>query len=299
MTTTGGGGAHRWHVSEELAGRYAAGPLPETDAWSVEKHTEACGDCAVLVSSAVRAVRPGAGPVLDGVRARLLAAVAAEGAAARDGAAAGVPRPAVRTGRLLWAAGPALRGAWLSALVLVTVGALALAYGAGAGETVRPLLLVVAPVLPLAGVALSYGRHSDPMHEITAATPSGGLRLLLTRTVAVLAVSVPVLTLAGAALPGSTGGPGAALWLLPGLAMTLAALALGSYVGCRAGAGAVAVVWAAVAVGPAVTASPLAPAEAVRYFTGPGAQGCWAAGALVCAVLLALRRRSFDHLETA
>ncbi|MFF8697250.1 zf-HC2 domain-containing protein [Streptomyces sp. NPDC015144] len=297
MTTTGGGGVRRWHVSEELAGRYAAGPLPEADAWSVEKHTEACDDCAVLVSAAVRAVRPGAGPVLDAVRAQLLAAVAAEGAA-RDGASAGVPRPAVRTGRLLWAAGPALRGAWLSALVLVTVGALALAYGAGAGETVRPLLLVVAPVLPLAGVALSYGRHADPMHEITAAAPSGGLRLLLTRTVAVLAVSVPVLTLAGAALPRSAGGPGAALWLLPGLAMTLAALALGSYVGCRAGAGAVAAVWAAVAVGPATT-SPLAPAEAVRYFTGPGAQGCWAVGALVCAVLLALRRRSFDHLETA
>lgn len=188
--------------------------------------------------------------------------------------------------------------------MLVAVGAVALAYGAGAGagEAVRPLLLVVAPVLPLAGVALSYGRHADPMHEITAATPSGGVRLLLTRTAAVLAVSIPALTLAGAALPASAGRPGAAAWLLPGLAMTLAALALGSYVGCRTGATSVAVAWAAAVVLPAFAASPpasvAAAASAARYFAGPAAQAGWAAGALVCAALLAVRRRSFDHLET-
>ncbi|MFD0625023.1 hypothetical protein ACFQ2K_21955 [Streptomyces sanglieri] len=203
---------------------------------------------------------------------------------------------------MLWAAGPALRGSWLVALVLVAVGAVALAYGAGAGEAVRPLLLVVAPVLPLAGVGLSYGRHADPMYEITAATPSGGLRLLLTRTAAVLVVSIPALTLAGAALPASAERPGAATWLLPGLAMTLAALALGSYVGCRTGATSIAVAWAAAVVLPVfASSSPTALAAATgaaRYFAGPAAQAGWAAGALVCAALLAVRRRSFDHLET-
>ncbi|MFE7467081.1 zf-HC2 domain-containing protein [Streptomyces sp. NPDC057499] len=286
---------HR-HVSEELAGRYAAGSVPEADARSVEKHAEACGGCAARFSSAVRAARPGAGPVLDAVRAQVLAAVVAEGVAA-EGAAVRGGAPAVRAWRLLWAAGPALRSAWLSALVLTAVGALVLAYGAGAGQVVRPLLLVAAPVLPLAGVALSYGRHADPMHEITAATPSGGLRLLLTRAAAVLAVSVSALTLVGAALPRSAGGPGAAVWLLPGLAMTLAALALGSYVGCRAGATSVAVAWAATVLGPALATSPSAAAGAVRYFAGPAAQAGWAAGALACAALLAVRRRSFDHLE--
>lgn len=305
-----------WHVSEELAGRYAAGSVTETDAWSVEKHVEACGGCAARISAAVRA-RPEAGAVLDGVRAGVLAAVAAEGAPARAPARGvrrrfpGVatraargrsPGAATRTGRLLWAAGPALRGPWLLALVLVAVGALALAYGAGADDAIRPLLLVVAPVLPLAGVALSYGRHADPMHEITAATPSGGLRLLLTRTAAVLAVSIPTLTLAGAVLPPSAGWPGAAAWLLPGLAMTLAALALGSYVGCRTGATSIAAAWAAAVVLPAFAASPPGAAEAAaaaaRYFAGPAAQAGWAAGALVCAALLAVRRRSFDHLET-
>ncbi|MFF1648489.1 zf-HC2 domain-containing protein [Streptomyces sp. NPDC058240] len=305
MTTTGGAGMPHWHVSEELAGRYAAGPVPETDAWSVEKHVEACGGCAARISAAVR-TRPEAGAALDAVRAGVLAAVAAEGVPAR-GPARSVrhrfPGAATRAGRLLWAAGPALRRPWLLALVLVAVGALALAYGAGAGagETIRPLLLVVAPVLPLAGVALSYGRHADPMHEITATTPSGGLPLLLTRTAAVLAVSIPALTLAGAALPPSTGWPGAAAWLLPGLAMTLAALALGSYVGCRTGATSIAAAWAAAVVLPAFAASPPATAEAAaeaaRYFAGPAAQAGWAAGALGCAALLAVRRRSFDHLE--
>ncbi|MFF6905713.1 hypothetical protein ACFY9Q_07225 [Streptomyces sp. NPDC012389] len=58
----------------------------------------------------------------------------------------------------------------------------------------RPLLLVTAPVLPLAGVALSYGRHADPLYEVVTSTPSGGLRLLLIRAAAVLAVSVPAPT---------------------------------------------------------------------------------------------------------
>lgn len=335
MTTMGGAGMPHWHVSEELAGRYAAGSVPETDAWSLEKHVETCGGCAARLSAAVR-VRPETGAVLDGVRAGVLAAVAAEAVpakkpvrvaargparglvrltaprtAAADGAPAKRPVPvapfrfagaATRAGRLLWAAGPALRGSWLVALVLVAVGAVALAYGAGAGEAVRPLLLVVAPVLPLAGVGLSYGRHADPMYEITAATPSGGLRLLLTRTAAVLVLSIPALTLAGAALPASAGRPGAAAWLLPGLAMTLAALALGSYVGCRTGATSIAVAWAAAVVLPVFAASPpaalAAATGAARYFAGPTAQAAWAAGALVCAVLLAVRRRSFDHLET-
>ncbi|MER5358678.1 zf-HC2 domain-containing protein [Streptomyces sp. NPDC002785] len=308
-----------WHVGAELAERYAAGSVAETDAWSLEKHVETCGGCAARVSAAVRG-RQEAAALLDGVRAGVLAAVAAEttpesGPVQSDpvrflASATGsvlngrlrLPGAATRTGRLLWAAGPALRGAWLLALVLVAVGALALGYGAGLGAATRPLLLVIAPVLPLAGVVVSYGRHTDPMHEITAATPSGGLRLLLTRTAAVLGVSIPVLTVAGAALPPSVAGPGPAAWLLPGLAMTLAALALGSYIGCRSGASSVATAWAAAVLLPAFAVSPPGiggpAAEAARYFAGPAAQGGWAAGALVCAALLAARRRSFDHLET-
>ncbi|QXE39046.1 zf-HC2 domain-containing protein [Streptomyces sp. GMY02] len=304
-----------WHVDDALAAAYAAGSAPEPDAWSLEKHVESCGACAVRVSAAVR--RGAAGPVLAEVRAAVLTAAAGPSVrpsapplpsvpAARPTPRVGAPRTGL-VARVLWAAGPALRGSWLVALVLVAAGAVGLAYGAGFAGA-RPLLLALAPVLPLAGVAVSYGQHVDPMYEIGASSPGGGLRLLLTRTTAVLAVSLPLLTLTGAVLPASAEVPGAAAWLLPGLALTLAALVLGSYVGCRTAAGAVAAVWAgALAVpvlgtarqGDAVAVSPLPVAELstylARFLDGAAAQGGWGAGAAVCAGLLVLRRRSFDH----
>lgn len=308
------------HVGQESAARYADGTASGTAARSLEEHLEICGTCAARVSSAVRA--RGAAAVLADVRAAVLTAALAEPGGARRTRGAGeavaappippiarvptiAPTPTVARvpaiARVLWAAGPALRGPWLLALVLVAVGAVALAYGAGLGAAARPLLLVTAPVLPLAGVLVSYGRHADPLHEIAASTPSGGVGLLLTRSAVVLGVSIPALTCAGALLPASAGGPGAAAWLLPGLAMTLAALALGSYVGCRAGASVVAAGWAAAVVLPTVGAAPggaALVAGASPYFAGPGIQLCWAAGGLVCAALIAVRRRSFDHLET-
>ncbi|MGW1926334.1 hypothetical protein ACWCQ0_45625, partial [Streptomyces massasporeus] len=194
------------------------------------------------------------------------------------------PTPLGRWARLWWAVGPALRGSWVVAVLLVVGGAFGLAYGAGV-QGARGLLLALSPVLPLAGVAVSYGRHADPLYEITAATPSGGLRLLLTRTAAVLAVCVPLLTAGGALLPPLTGFPGAAAWLLPGLALTLATLALGSFVGCRPAAATLGGGWLLAVTGPllgptdtAASATALAP-----YFSGPAAHGGWAAAALACA----------------
>jgi hypothetical protein len=97
------------------------------------------------------------------------------------------------------------------------------------------------------------------------------------------------------------GTPGAAAWLLPGLALTLAALALGSFVGCRAAAATLGGGWLLAVTGPLLggpEADPGAGAAALApYFSGSAVQGGWAAAALACAALLALRRRSFDHLE--
>jgi hypothetical protein len=201
--------------------------------------------------------------------------------------------------RVLWALGPAVRGAWLPAVLLVAVGAVALAHGAGFADA-RPWLLALAPVVPVAGVALSYGPHADPMHEITAATPSAGLRLVLMRTAAVLAVSLPLLTLAGALLP-STDAPNAAAWLLPGLALTLASLALAGYVGLRAATAVTGGGWLCAVLGP-VLAAPGGPTDALgprlsSYLGGAPAQGGWAAAAVLSAALLAARRPAFHFLE--
>ncbi|MGH4035499.1 zf-HC2 domain-containing protein [Actinomycetota bacterium Odt1-20B] len=329
-----------WHVTGDLAARYATGDLPEPDAWSLEKHVESCADCAGAVSAAVRDGTAGA--VLGTVREAVLAeavrvetvrvetaatvrgSVAAGSSSARprrgprlrpsravrgsapDGSPPSRPRWALR---LLWAVGPALRGAWVAALLVVCAGALGLAHGAGFGGA-RPMLFALAPVLPLAGVGLSYGAHADPMYEITASTPGGGLRLLLTRTAVVLGVSLPLLTAVGAALPAMGAAPGAAALLLPCLALTLAALALGSCVGCRAATGVTATAWLLAVLGPALAASGDGRAPGVfpsgalaeqlaRYVSGPASQGSWALAAALGAALLGLRRHSFDfHRRT-
>jgi len=305
-----------WHAPDDLVTRYADGSLPETDAWSLEKHLESCGPCAARVSHAARA--GAAGVVLAEVRDAVLHAVrepAPTTARASDPAPTRLPAPARAVGgrltRIVWAAGPALRGAWAGAVVLVAVGAAALAYGGGAAGA-RPLLLAVAPVVPVAGVALSYGRHADPLHEIVATSPSGGLRLLLMRTAAVLAVSLPLLTVAGLLLPPSgphlPAAPAAATWLLPGLALTLASLVLSGYVGCRTATAVVGGGWLLALAAPVLTASVLTAtgsgltARLVQqlslYFTGASPQAGWAAAAALCALLLAARRSAYDRLET-
>ncbi|MFH9858305.1 zf-HC2 domain-containing protein [Streptomyces sp. NPDC017202] len=352
----------RRHATDALAARYADGTLPESDAWSLERHLEHCTACATRVS---RAVREGAaGAVLEQVRGALLReasnpapavavapapapapAPAAPAPAPASGAASPPPAPARpapaapsprarlwssrtdggfaarRTGRssrraagagpapvrvprlarVLWAAGPAVRGAWSVAVVVVALGAVALAYGAGVTGA-RPLLLALAPVVPVLGVALSYGPHADPVHEIAAASPGGGLRLLLTRTAAVLLVCLPVLTLAGLLLPGP-GAPGAAAWLLPGLALTLASLALAGYVGPRPGAAVTGGGWLCAVLAPALASPSGAPSARLTRLAeqltvvldGPLAQGAWAAAAVLSAAALAARRSVYDR----
>lgn len=321
-----------WHASDDLVARYADGSLAEADAWSLDKHLEHCVRCASRVSHAVG--EGAAGVVLREVREAVLAAATPLPPPAPSPVASPPPSPApfplpspvrsvsrspstpstpstpsararlrssrgsVRLARVLWAAGPAVRGAWPVAVLVVALGAVGLAYGAGV-QAARPLLLAVAPVVPVLGVALSYGPHADPLHEITAATPSGGLRLLLTRTAAVLAVSLPLLTLAALLLPAS-GAPGAAAWLLPGLALTLASLALAGYVGCRAATAVTGVGWLAAVLVPALSSPAGAPltrltAHLSSCLDGPLAQGAWAAAAVLCAAALAARPSAYDR----
>ena len=65
------------------------------------------------------------------------------------------------------------------------------------------LFLIVAPLIPVAGVAASFGGDADPAHELVTVTPYSSLQLLLLRTFGVLTTSVPVTVLLGLALPGA------------------------------------------------------------------------------------------------
>lgn len=73
----------------------------------------------------------------------------------------------------LLAATPALRRAWLTATVAVLAFAVLAAHLAESGWPLLTFLLV-APVLPVLAVATAYGPRVDPMHEITATTPTAG-----------------------------------------------------------------------------------------------------------------------------
>lgn len=89
---------------------------------------------------------------------------------------------------------------WLAMVLAVTLLALLLDLTElGSGRV--SLMLLLAPVLPVGGVAASWSRDLDPAYELTASTPRAGLQLVLRRTAAVLAVVIPTL-LAGAGRRG-------------------------------------------------------------------------------------------------
>ncbi len=172
-----------WHVDEDDLRAYARGGLAAPALWSADAHLTACAHCR-------------------GVLAEVSDAAALEAGWERLDAELDAPRPGwfegllVRCGvgdgtaRLL-AATPVLRRSWLGAVVAVLLMTFAVALMAGAAD--KPaLFLAVAPLLPLAGVALAYGPALDPTHEMTVVSPMHGFRLLMIRTVAVLAVALGV-----------------------------------------------------------------------------------------------------------
>ncbi|GAA2067455.1 zf-HC2 domain-containing protein [Streptomyces albiaxialis] len=250
----GGDGAAR--------GGSGAGPggagLAADEVWALESHLEACAECRERLSAAVMAHAPGTAALVGTVWSELEPRVAAEAAAAagsrsRTRAAARLPGrlsgrlPGRLSGRLSGWLTPAMVP-WLAMVVSVTVAALLLDLtGAGLGEA--STVLLVAPVLPVFGVAASWSRGLDPAYELTAAAPRAGLDLVLRRTASVLAVVVPAL-LAG----GWATGVMVAQWLLPCLAFTSATLALGGVIGVTRAAVALVAAWAALIAAPTLAA---------------------------------------------
>ncbi|MFD5075413.1 zf-HC2 domain-containing protein [Streptomyces sp. NPDC058371] len=204
-----------WHLDEDDLRAYAQGKLTVPRLWSADTHLAACAPC-----------REGLAGVSD--------PVALDSGWARLDAELDAPRPGflesvlVRTGvadhtaRLL-AATPVLRRAWLGAVLAVLMMTVAASYAVQGAES-PTLFLALAPLLPLAGVALSYGPVLDPTYEMAVVSPTHGFRLLMIRTVAVLATGIGLNGLATLALPAY--GLRAAAWLLPALALTALALAL-------------------------------------------------------------------------
>ncbi|MFF3846005.1 zf-HC2 domain-containing protein [Streptomyces sp. NPDC002328] len=201
-----------WHVAEDDLRAYVRGELAPPLLWSADTHLAGCATCRSRLTAAVDPVALDAGwerldAELDAPRPGLF-----ERLLTRFGVAD-------HTARLLTAT-PVLRRSWLLAVLsLLVITVLAV-------HTVdRPgLFLALAPLLPLAGVALSYGSNLDPTYEMAVVAPMHGFRLLMIRTVAVLTAGLVFNGLATLALPGY--GLLALAWLLPALALTATGLAL-------------------------------------------------------------------------
>jgi hypothetical protein len=275
----GTGAAPGEHASASLLGAYARGVadgLADDAVWALEAHLEKCRVCRDRLSAAVAARAPDVAALVDTVWADL------------EPRLAGIPPLPHRrrwTARLSrWTTPVAVP--WLAMTVTVTLIALLLdRIGTGTGEA--PLVLLLAPVLPVLGVAASWSRGLDPAYELTASAPRAGLHLVLRRTTAVLAVVVPALLVGGWAT-GVTAGQ----WLLPCLAFTSTTLALGGVIGVTRAAVSLVTVWAAVIAAPALVAGRAT--AVLRTAALPG----WALLLALATTVVLARRGAYAVLET-
>jgi hypothetical protein len=246
----------RWHADDGLLARYVRGEAGPIQGASIEQHLTHCADCRTRIAGHIPP------PSLEAVwgRIREQAQAPARGPVERLLLRLGVGEPEA----LLVAAAPSLRASWLFGLA-VTLGfvALAAAYGGSRGLA---FFLLVAPLVPVAGVAFAYGPDVDPSHEVGAAAPYSAARLLLLRTAAVLASSLP-LALAGALLLPALSWTTLA-WLVPALAFTAVMLAGSTWTRPSVVGAGLGVVWVCVVGAAAFDRDPaavVAPAVLVGY----------------------------------
>ncbi|MFI7587195.1 zf-HC2 domain-containing protein [Spongisporangium articulatum] len=222
-----------WHVDGPTWRAYAAGRLDPAAEAAVETHATSCPDCRSGARELVATVEP------------LWTAVHAE-----------ITRPrlplVLRGLRRLGAPEPDL-------VVLATSRDLLLSWSVAVGAAVvcaivtglaridvpggpRTLFLALAPLVPVLAVVAAYDA-TDPFREVTEVSPFSKLRLALLRTTAALVAAVPLTVAVTLAVPVLHGY--FATWLLPGLALTVTALILLTWLRPWLASGLVALGWIA------------------------------------------------------
>ncbi len=264
------------HVPAAVLDRYATGGagIGADALWAIEAHLEGCAPCRERLGEAVARRSPETVSLLARVHANLTT----EMARSRQMPARRLPRRVAR-----WVP----PGLWprLAMTLLVVAAALGLDL---AGSRVLPsLVLLVAPVAPLLGVAAVWSVGLDPAHELVVASPRAGFYMVLRRSLAVLVVVMPALTAAGWLT-----GASPARWLLPCLAFTAGALALGELIGLRVAAGALALAWTAGVITPSILAA------RTPLLLEPASLPYWAGLIAVIAVALVLRRDAYTGLRS-
>lgn len=264
-----------WHADDELLAAYAAGTLESIGAASVEQHLVRCADCRAAIRGHVDA-----GPIeLAWSAVRDAVDIPAQPLFVRVARRLGVPEPT----SVLLAATATLRTSWLVG-ALVALGFATIAASLAGDGGIAPFLLV-APMVPVLGVAAAYGPRQDPLEALVVTAPYGRTRLILLRTVAVLASALPFTFLLSLWVPGPAWL--AAAWLGPALCLVPVTMAISSFVGPRTGGAVVAIAWSGVVLLSQRRLPATWPVESTQ-------QLAYLALAVVACVVLAARARR-DH----
>jgi hypothetical protein len=220
-----------WHLDDGALRRYVERTDSLAEGASAEQHLLSCGQCRARVNAAAGVID------LAAVWARMQDTIE-------------VPRPTVFE-RLLRAAGLPAHEARLVAVASAfrsvwIVGVAAVLAFAGLAAAIGPapglwLFLAVAPVMPCLVVASSYDPWMDVALEPEIVTPYPAIRLILLRTIAVLALALPLVLLLGLVIPGEA--PFA--WLLPAVGFVAVVLAASTWVSPLRAAIAVSSAWLA------------------------------------------------------
>ena len=157
-----------WHAKQDVVARYANAPetMNVVAGSSLEAHLLSCDECRRGVAAAANpsTIAENWDLIADRIdRPSLGLAERVLGWFAPDHIARVV------------AATPGLRWSWLAAVAFVVTVAVVVSYQA---ETSMPFL-ALAPLVPLASVAISFGVTPDPVGETALATPLYGTGLLL------------------------------------------------------------------------------------------------------------------------
>lgn len=257
-----------WHVGDDTLRDWVDGTAGQLVGASVEQHLVTCERCRDAVTALVgtdeldtwdgvlAAVEVPARPLAE----RLLTRLGLAGSDAKVVASA-----------------PAMHAPWVIGLTVVIAFVTVSAIFADVGGLL--LFLLVAPLVPVVGVAAAYGPSSDPTYEVVLVAPYATARMVLLRAAAVLLTSVPLVVLAGLPLPGAAWVSVA--WLLPAAGFIAVVLTAGIWVDPMYAATVVAVAWVGAVVTSERNGDPLA-------VFAPLAMTVYA-GVLVIAVLVLLQ----------
>lgn len=274
-----------WHADRELLAGYVAGTLSRSRAASVESHLTSCASCRGLMvplASPARLTRNLA-TLFDSVdqprEHRIEAALTR----------VGVPEHFAR----VLVVSPSERGKWVVGVVVALLVAIAAETFSGSGRALF-VLLVAAPLLPLAGVVAAATFRHDPAGEIMAAVPTRGFSIFLTRALAVITPTIVVTF--GVALVLPEHGSEAVLWLLPSFGLMATTLALSSWLPIRGVAWTLGALWLLAAT---IGARGATAADLVSTYAAfrPSGQVTLLAITLAAGVVVVLRRDSFDLIE--